>query len=76
MNDKLSKGSSLKICLVAEGKAELYFRGGPTWEWDTAAGHAILSASGGFFINKDKSELLYNKWEPKNYGFIASSTKL
>ena len=76
INDKLSKGSSLKICLIAEGKAELYFRGGPTWEWDTAAGHAILIAAGGYFTNKDKSDLFYNKETPKNYGFIASSTKL
>ncbi|KUG24855.1 3'(2'),5'-bisphosphate nucleotidase [hydrocarbon metagenome] len=75
ISERLSKGSSLKICLVAEGKAELYFRGGPTWEWDTAAGHAILNAAGGIFLNKDKSELLYNKTILKNFGFIASSTK-
>ena len=41
--------------MVAEGNADIYFRSGPTWEWDTAAGHAILSAAGGYFINKDKS---------------------
>lgn len=76
INERLSKGSSLKICLIAEGKAELYFRGGPTWEWDTAAGHAILISAGGYFINKDKSDLLYNKEEPKNYGFIAASAKI
>lgn len=76
INERMSKGSSLKICLVAEGKAEIYFRGGPTWEWDTAAGHAILVSAGGFFTNKDTSELFYNKKEPKNYGFIASSLKL
>jgi len=74
IHDKLSKGSSLKICLVAEGIAELYFRGGPTWEWDTAAGHAILVSAGGYFTNKDKSALFYNKEIPKNYGFIASSS--
>ncbi len=76
INDKLSKGSSLKICLVAEGKAEIYFRGGPTWEWDTAAGHAILISAGGVFTNKDKSDLLYNKETPKNFGFIASSKRI
>lgn len=75
IKERLSKGSSLKICLIAEGKAELYFRGGPTWEWDTAAGHAILNAAGGVLLNKDKSELLYNKTILKNFGFIASSTK-
>ena len=73
VKESISKGSSLKICMVAEGKAELYFRGGPTWEWDTAAGHAILISAGGFFTNKDYSSLLYNKEVPKNYGFIASS---
>ena len=72
----LSKGSSLKICLVAEGLAEIYFRGGPTWEWDTAAGHAILLGAGGYFVNKDKSELVYNKEVIKNFGFIASSFEI
>ena len=76
INERVSKGSSLKICLVAEGKAELYFRGGPTWEWDTAAGHAILISAGGYFLNKDKSKLVYNKKDLKNYGFIASSKKI
>ncbi|MFZ1291344.1 MAG: 3'(2'),5'-bisphosphate nucleotidase CysQ [Melioribacteraceae bacterium] len=76
IKERISKGSSLKICLVAEGKAELYFRGGPTWEWDTAAGHAILISAGGYFMNKDKSNLIYNKKDPRNYGFIASSIKL
>ncbi len=42
----VSKGSSLKICLVAEGSADIYPRFGPTFEWDTAAGHAIALASG------------------------------
>ena len=71
IKDALSKGSSLKICLIAEGKADLYFRGGPTWEWDTAAGHAILLGAGGKFTNKDGSELVYNKEVIKNFGFIA-----
>jgi len=76
IKEKTSKGSSLKICLVAEGKAELYFRSGPTWEWDTAAGHAILLGAGGYFVNKDKSPLIYNKELPKNFGFIASSFEI
>ena len=76
IQEKMSKGSSLKICLVAEGKAELYFRSGPTWEWDTAAGHAILLAAGGYFVNKDKTPLYYNKEIIKNSGFIASSFKV
>ena len=76
IKEKTSRGSSLKICMVAEGKADIYFRSGPTWEWDTAAGHAILSAAGGFFVNKDGTPVLYNKELPKNSGFIASSFKL
>ena len=76
IKSKTSKGSSLKICLVAEGLAELYFRSGPTWEWDTGAGHAILLGAGGYFINKDKSTLYYNKELPKHFGFIASAFRL
>ena len=76
IKETLLKGSSLKICLIAEGRADLYFRGGPTWEWDTAAGHAILLGAGGCFVNKNKSELVYNKEVIKNFGFIASSFKV
>lgn len=76
IKERLSRGSSLKICMVAEGKAELYFRSGPTWEWDTAAGHAILEAAGGYIINKSKSTLVYNKQILKNFGFIVSSFEI
>ena len=76
IKESLSKGSSLKICLIAEGLAEIYFRGGPTWEWDTAAGHAILLGAGGHFVNKDRSELVYNKEIIKNFGFIVSSFEI
>jgi 3'(2'), 5'-bisphosphate nucleotidase len=76
IKERFSRGSSLKICMVAEGKAELYFRSGPTWEWDTAAGHAILEAAGGYMINKYKSAIVYNKQILKNYGFIVSSFEM
>ncbi len=76
IKENISKGSSLKICMVAEGKADVYFRSGPTWEWDTAAGHAILLGAGGYFVNKDGSELIYNKRIPKNFGFIVSSFEI
>ncbi len=76
VKERISRGSSLKICMVAEGKADIYFRGGPTWEWDTAAGHAILLSAGGYFVNKDRTELVYNKEVIKNFGFIASSFKV
>ena len=53
-------GSSLKICFIAEGKADLYPRLGPTSEWDTAAAHAILEAAGGTVIDPDFKKLSYN----------------
>jgi 3'(2'), 5'-bisphosphate nucleotidase len=58
----VSKGSSLKFCLVAEGKADIYPRFAPTMEWDTAAGQAICEAVGLKVISKETDEpLLYNK---------------
>jgi 3'(2'), 5'-bisphosphate nucleotidase len=68
----ISKGSSLKICLVAEGKADVYPRFGPTMEWDTAAAHAVLLAAGGSLINPETNEeLIYNKDNLLNSFFIA-----
>jgi 3'(2'), 5'-bisphosphate nucleotidase len=53
-------GSSLKFCLVAEGQADLYPRFGPTSEWDTAAGQALLEAAGGHVTRLDGHRLRYN----------------
>ena len=50
----ISSGSSIKICLVAEGKADVYPRFAPTMEWDTAAGHAIARAAGWKYIRPEK----------------------
>ncbi len=67
-------GSSLKFCLVAEGKAELYPRFGPTSEWDTAAGQALLEAAGGHVTRMDGHRLRYNCRESLvNGDFIAFS---
>lgn len=69
---RISAGSSLKFCLVAEGIADIYPRFGRTMEWDTAAGHAILLAAGGNVTTMDGKEFLYAKneiWE--NPYFIA-----
>ena len=65
--------SALKICLIAEGEADLYPRFGPTMEWDTAAGHAILSAAGGSIKNLGGEELTYGHGNNKYYNpdFIA-----
>ncbi len=66
--------SSLKICRIAAGKADLYPRMGPTREWDTAAAHAVLSAAGGVIRTLDGNELRYHGAVGKNFenpGFIA-----
>jgi len=67
----ISAGSSLKFCLVAEGKADLYPRFGRTMEWDVAAGHAVLSAAGGQVTTKDGAPFLYRKPGFENPPFIA-----
>ena len=63
-----SAGSSLKFCLVAAGEADLYPRFGPTNEWDTAAGHAVLAAAGGRVVTRDGEELTYAKPKFRNPG--------
>ncbi|MDF0692479.1 3'(2'),5'-bisphosphate nucleotidase CysQ [Aquirufa ecclesiirivi] len=68
----VSKGSSLKFCLVAEGLADVYPRFGPTMEWDTAAGHAICHAVGFQVIDSNtQKELSYNKENLLNHYFIV-----
>jgi len=70
--DILSKGSSLKLCMVAEGSADSYPRFAPTMEWDTAAGQAIAIASGAQVINWDTKELMqYNKENLLNSWFLV-----
>ncbi len=66
-----SAGSSLKFCLVAAGEADLYPRFGTTNEWDTAAGHAVLSAAGGRVVTRDGADLAYAKPTFRNPGFVA-----
>ena len=71
--DILSKGSSLKLCMVAEGAADAYPRFAPTMEWDTAAGQAIANASGAKVINwKTKETMQYNKENLLNSWFLVS----
>lgn len=66
-------GSSLKFCILAEGKADIYPRASPTSEWDTAAGHAILLAAGGLVDGPDGSPLRYGKNAFLNRAFVATS---
>jgi len=74
--EALPVGSSLKLCVVAEGKADLYPRLGPTMEWDTAAGHAVVLAAGGTVETPEGQELLYNKENLLNPYFIVKGARL
>ncbi len=71
VTDHRIAGSSLKFCLVATGEADIYPRYGPTHEWDTAAGHAVLTAAGGSVRTLDGEDLLYGKEKFLNPRFIA-----
>ncbi|MFM7396177.1 MAG: 3'(2'),5'-bisphosphate nucleotidase CysQ [Gammaproteobacteria bacterium] len=69
---RVKAGSSLKLCLLAEGRADLYPRLGRTMEWDIAAGHAVLAAAGGRVIRVDDGRALrYGKPGFENPGFVA-----
>ena len=69
----IEKGSSIKFCKLAEGKADLYPRFGSTSEWDIAAGHIILTEAGGVLESVDHKKILYNNKESViNPHFIAS----
>jgi 3'(2'),5'-bisphosphate nucleotidase len=69
--ERVSVGSSLKFCQVASGEADLYPRLGPTMEWDTAAGHAVLVAAGGSVLAPGGAPLTYGKPGLRNSFFIA-----
>jgi 3'(2'), 5'-bisphosphate nucleotidase len=68
----VSMGSSLKLCLVAEGKADVYPRLGPTMEWDTAAAQCVVEAAGGRVTDTERRPLAYNKADLHNPWFIVS----
>lgn len=72
ITEVVSTGSSLKFCLVAAGEADIYPRFGPTMEWDTGAGHAVLRAAGGTVLNPDGSPFHYNKSGYLNGFFVAN----
>jgi 3'(2'), 5'-bisphosphate nucleotidase len=73
----VSKGSSLKLCLVAEGEAQVYPRYAPTSEWDTAAGHAIVNYSGASVLKQDlQNPIEYNKADILNPYFVVIRNEL
>ncbi len=73
VKESIARGSSLKLCAVAEGSADIYPRLGPTWEWDTAAGHCIVEEAGGHVVDSERTPLQYNKEIIKHDHFIAVS---
>ena len=73
-HELVSMGSSLKFCLVAEGKADVYARLGPTSEWDTAAAHCIVTEAGGRVTDTAMQPMRYNTKESLlNPHFFASA---
>lgn len=69
--ERVHLGSSLKLCVLAEGGADLYPRLGPTSEWDIAAAHAVLAAAGGAVTQMDGRPIRYNKESFLNPDFLA-----
>jgi 3'(2'), 5'-bisphosphate nucleotidase len=68
----VNTGSSIKLLWVAEGKADLYPRLGPTYEWDTCAAHAVVKYAGGHVLKfGDSLELTYNKENLLNPFFVV-----
>jgi 3'(2'), 5'-bisphosphate nucleotidase len=73
VGERQTKGSSLKFCVIAEGLADVYPRFGPTMEWDTAAGDAVLRAAGGVVLDPSGTPLVYGKTADhlRNGAFVA-----
>lgn len=72
VTESIARGSSLKFCMVAEGKADIYYRHGPTMEWDTAAGQAIVEGAGGtMYVETSDWPFVYNKESLRNSGFLV-----
>lgn len=73
-------GSSLKGCLIAKGEGDIYYRYGPTMEWDTAAIQCIIEEAGGILMQMDDSEMTYNRKDTLNskgfYILNATENKL
>ena len=74
VTESIARGSSLKFCMVAEGKADIYYRHGPTMEWDTAAGQAVVECAGGKVLQGTGPEgFEYNKKVLLNGSFLVLS---
>lgn len=76
VKNTIARGSSLKLCAVAEGSADIYPRFGPTWYWDTAAGGAVAMEAGCVLTNPDGSPFDYDlNRAMKHYGFVLYTPK-
>jgi 3'(2'), 5'-bisphosphate nucleotidase len=74
VTESISRGSSLKFCMVAEGKADIYYRHGPTMEWDTAAGQVVVECAGGKVLKGTGPDTFtYNKEVLRNGSFLVLS---
>lgn len=71
-HERVPRGSSLKFCAVATGQADFYPRMGPTSEWDTGAGQAIVCAAGGVVVDPDGNPFRYNKPDVINGPFLVA----
>ena len=67
--------SSLKFCILAAGEADIYAAKARAWEWDIAAGHAILEHAGGTLTTHDNKKIFYGKEDYKNLPIIAKRSK-
>jgi len=72
--ESLTRGSALKFCAIAAGEADFYPRFGPTWEWDTAAGQAIVTAAGGVMVDLNGGPFTYNKPNIMNRPFLVATS--
>jgi 3'(2'), 5'-bisphosphate nucleotidase len=73
-HESVIRGSALKFCAIAASEADLYPRFGPTWEWDTAAGQAIVTAAGGVMVALNGEPFTYNKPNLVNGPFLAAAS--
>jgi len=71
VSQTLRMSSSLKFCVLAAGEADIYAAKARAWEWDIAAGHAILEHAGGYITTHDEKKFLYGKENYKNLPIIA-----
>ncbi len=72
VHDSIAVGSALKFCMVAEGKADIYYRHGPTMEWDTGAGQAVIEQAGGRLLRMpEMNRFYYNKEILRNGSFLV-----